>query len=81
MSKIKIPPDELQNKINNEIANSNALDGDCRKCRVRSVVPSTNQHCNWDIKYTNEACTSECRTVLKAILHKVANNYDALWDK
>jgi hypothetical protein len=83
--KILAKPEEIISVINQEIANSNSLDEDCRKCRVKSLSPASPQEMlilerNWSIGWTNKHNWSLCETNLIPIIKSVGDRYEADWD-
>ena len=79
-----VPPGEIVEALNGAISKSNALDGDCKECRVRRVGRVTDEEekqlgRNWNVDMVNGECGGECRAVLAEIALAVGKELDASW--
>jgi len=84
MSKDQKTTERIKDEINHAMAESDDLDGDCRGCQVRRICPVTVEEAkqlgrNWNVDMVNGECRGECQKVLRAILDKVGETYEAIW--
>lgn len=84
MEKTQQTPDQIVNALNDEMAGSDALDGDCRECKVRHIGRVPDQEAeqlgrNWDVGMVNGECHGGCMEVLEQIVRKIGSQYDADW--
>jgi hypothetical protein len=83
--KIASKPEEIIFTINQEIANSENLDNDCRVCMVKSIRRVSPQEKkalgrNWCIDWIDSHNWSSCETSLIPIIKSVGDRYEADWD-
>ncbi len=76
--------DEIIIMINAGMAESDALDGDCKGCRVSGVYKLKDQEDidrlgrNWELSVANKYCTGECLAVLEYEAKKIARLFDVI---
>ncbi|ORE89454.1 hypothetical protein ATO7_06225 [Oceanococcus atlanticus] len=84
MQKTLMTPEEIVNALNSAMANSGALDGDCKECQVRRIGRVTEQEAgqlgrNWNVEMVNGECLGECMAVLTEVAKEVGRKLDASW--
>ena len=84
MTKTLQTPEQIKDAINLPMANSDALDGDCRECKVRRISRVTAEEANqlgrdWNVSMVNGECRGECMAVLEATVNLVGRKYEAIW--
>lgn len=84
MGKTQQTPEQIMNALNAAMVESDALDGDCRECRVRHIGPVTDEEAqylerNWNAIVFNGECTGDCMTVLEQTTKVLGNKFDAVW--
>ena len=77
-------PEEIVKALNSAISQLDALDGDCRECRVRRISRVTygeekQLDRNWNVDMVNGECGGECRAILEDIARAVGKELDAFW--
>jgi len=65
------------------MANSDELDGDCKKCEVRRISRVTAEEekylgRNWDVDMVNGECRA-CMGILENIAKRIGREFDTLW--
>ncbi|BAV32766.1 hypothetical protein SCL_0444 [Sulfuricaulis limicola] len=79
-----VSPEEIVAVLNKALAESAALEGDCRECQVRRVGRVTDEEArqlgrNWNVDMVNGECGGECYDVLVDIAREVGGALDASW--
>lgn len=83
-SKKRVTPEEIVAALNEAMAHSTALGGDCRECRVRRVGRVTDAEAkqlgrNWNVDMTNGECRGECYELLVAVARDIGGALEAVW--
>jgi hypothetical protein len=84
MAKVQQTLALLKDAINVSMANSEALDGDCKECRVKRICQVTEAEAkalgrNWNVDMFNGECKGECLDVLEKVVVLLGQKYDAIW--
>lgn len=84
MTKSLETPEQIKDAINLAMAESDALDGDCRECQVRRICRVTAEEANqlgrnWNVDMVNGECQGECKAVLEATVNVVGKKHEAIW--
>lgn len=84
MSKSSMTTEQIILEVNRMMAASDALDGDCKKCRVKRLSRLTEDDAirlrrNWNVDIVGGTCRGECMAVLEATIDLLGDKYDAVW--
>lgn len=84
MTKTPKTPEQIKDEINLAMAKSDALDGDCRECKVKRLRRVTEEEAkqlgrNWNIDMINGECRGECVAVLDTIVSAIGKKHEAIW--
>lgn len=84
MAKTLQTPDQIINVLNAAMAESDALDGDCRECQVRRIGRVTEQEAeqlgrNWNVDMVNGECHGGCMEVLEQKAREIGSQFDVDW--
>ncbi len=77
-------PKQIVNELNAAMAESDALDGDCKECQARRIGLVTDEEANllgrnWNVDMVNGQCDGGCKEVLEQVANAIGEKYDADW--